>query len=113
MSLDIYIDGAVCPCCARSDRVWQGNVTHNLTKMAEAAGCYKAVWRPEECGIKTAEQMIEPLIKAIKVLTANPTKFRKYDPENRWGSYEGFVSFLTDYLNACVANPRASIRAWR
>ena len=49
MSLDVElfekIDGV--------DRlVFEANVTHNLNRMAEAAGFYKEVWRPEEIGIE-------------------------------------------------------------
>lgn len=31
---------------------YHANITHNLGKMAEAAGIYHALWRPDEIGIK-------------------------------------------------------------
>ena len=44
-----------------SDYVYSANITHNLTKMADEAGIYECLWRPEEIGITKAGQLIEPL----------------------------------------------------
>ena len=54
MSLDfrLSVDG---------DEVYSRNITHNLNKMAEAAGIYTVLWRPDENGITKAHQCIEPL----------------------------------------------------
>ena len=58
MSLDISL--------TVSRDVFDANITHNLTDMANAAGIYGVVWRPEENGIDCAEQLIAPLTEAIK-----------------------------------------------
>ena len=103
MSLDVWLTAI------RPTSVFNYNITHNLNKMAEEAGIYKHLWRPEEIGITNAEQLIEPLEAGLALLKNKPTYFRKFNPENGWGSYEGLVEFVTKYLEACKENPDAEI----
>lgn len=95
-------------------RQWySGNITHNLAKMADAAGIYKALWRPEEVGVTRAYQLIEPLTAGLERLESDPAKYREFNPPNGWGSYEGLISFIKQYLAACQANPTCAVRVWR
>lgn len=93
--------------------VYSSNITHNLGDMAEAAGIYKHLWRPEEIGITKAIQLIEPLTKGLKELKSNPEKFEQYNPENKWGNYDYLVKFVREYLIACIENPDADIEVSR
>ena len=53
-----------CPHCGQKylnifdnkECVYEGNITHNLNRMAEACGIYMELWRPEEIGVIKAEQ---------------------------------------------------------
>lgn len=81
--------------------VYWGNITHNLGRMAEQAGLYACLWRPDEHGITTARQLIEPLQTGLKRLTDNPEYYQQFNPPNGWGSYDTLVSFVTEYLGAC------------
>lgn len=58
------------------------SVTHNLNNMAKVVGLYDVLWYPEKIGITTASQMIEPLEKGIKELTATPKKYKAFNPPN-------------------------------
>lgn len=40
--------------------VFSRNITRNLTRMADAAGIYKHLWRPDEIKIDRAWQLVEP-----------------------------------------------------
>lgn len=92
-----------------TDVVWQGNITHNLGPMAEAAGIYQMLWQPEELNITHAKQLIEPLTMALALLLKEPEKFEKYNPENKWGNYFVFTKFVTTYLAACSTYSEATI----
>ncbi len=94
-------------------RLASHNVTHNMNKMAEAVGLYQVLWSPEEVGITTASQMIEPLEKGIKELITNSDKYKVYNPPNGWGNYDIFVSFCRSVLSTCKENPDAVIEADR
>ena len=59
--------------------VWHGNITHNLNVMAEKAGIYMEVWRPDEA--MRAFDIVSALGKAIKDLQARPSYYRKYNPK--------------------------------
>ena len=109
MSLDVYLTLDPCSGCGRGERVWQANVTHNLTEMAIEGGFYEAVWRPDWCGITHARQMIPVLRRAIDDMRAHPKRFGQHEPENGWGSYEGLLSWLGRYLKACEQWPDAVI----
>lgn len=113
MSLDIYLKADTCPHCGRGEDVFSANITHNLNKMAEEAGVYGIVWRPEENGIFVARQLVEPLRKAIEDMKADPQRFKRHNPDNGWGTYAGLLSWLEQYLEACVAFPDATVRASR
>lgn len=107
MSLDVYLTKR------KETEVYWGNITHNLNTMAEKAGIYKELWRPDEIGITKAGQLIEPLEKGLKRLKKNPAKFKKYDSPNGWGLYEHFVPFVEKYLSACKENPTAKVSVSR
>ena len=77
--------------------------------MAEAAGIYKHLWRPDETDITMAAQLIGPLKDGLQKLKADPQEFRKYDALNGWGTYDEFVPWLEEYIKACEANPDAGI----
>lgn len=93
--------------------VWHGNITHNLGKMASEVGVYKALWRPGEIDITKAVQLQAHLLAGLNILMLEPDKYKKYNPENGWGTYEGLVSFVKNYLDACIKYPDADVRVSR
>lgn len=96
-----------------SEPLYQRNITHNLNKMADAAGIYEHLWRPDEIGVTRAAQLIGPLTDGLGRLRADPGKFQEFNPPNKWGDYGGLVAFVADYLEACRANPDAQVRVSR
>lgn len=107
MSLDVTLT------LMRPVDVFDRNITHNLNKMAIAAGIYNHIWRPDEIGIERASQLIIPLTEGLAKLKADPEHFKTFNPVNGWGSYNTFVDFVTEYLAACKLNPTAEITAER
>ena len=93
--------------------VFDGNITHNLGNMAEAAGLYKPMWTPEEIGITKADQLIEPLTDGLVRLVSDPERYKNLNPSNGWGTYDGLVEFTRDYLEACIRYPDATVNTWR
>lgn len=96
-----------------TNTVFHSNITHNLNIMAENAGIYEHLWRPEELGITKAKELIEPLITGIKKLSKEPEYFQQFNPENGWGNYDNFIQFVTEYFVACVRYPDADIEVYR
>lgn len=125
MSLDVYLNGEKtevdCDCTICGNRhkkietpcFYQANITHNLGEMANEAGIYKALWRPEELGITKAVDLVPILNAGLSKLKNDPDRFKKFNPENGWGSYEGLVKFVEDYIVACVEYPNADIEISR
>lgn len=132
MSLDVYLRAV------RPTEVFSANVTHNLSKMAAAAGIYEALWRPAEMDpdraarIKEqadagnyhgaggayeiegevtiyARDLIGPLTAGLERLRADPAKFEALNPDNGWGSYANFVPWVERYLMACREYPDAEV----
>lgn len=93
--------------------VFWANITHNLGNMADEAGIYGCVWRPEENGVESAGQLIEPLTKAIADMKARPKHYEKFNSPNGWGLYENFVPWLERLLEACTAWPDAEVYSSR
>lgn len=107
MSLDFYLVEM------RECWVFDRNITHNLHAMAEAAGIYQHLWRPEELGVKKAAELIEPLTNGLALLRSDPERFKKHNAPNGWGTYEHFVPFVEACLVACIQNPEAGVRVSR
>lgn len=95
------------------ETVYDANITHNLGGMADEAGIYQHLWRPDEINITKANELIEPLTAGLSVLKNDPERFKKLNPSNGWGSYDGLVRFVENYLNACVSFPQAEVSVSR
>ena len=89
--------------------VFSENITHNLGTMADKAGIYYALWRPEEKGYKKAKDIIAILEEGLKNLKDKPKYFEQFNSENGWGMYEHFVPFVESVLKACKKYPNAKI----
>lgn len=109
MSLDIYFSELP----KEPVEVFSKNITHNLGTMADHAGIYKCLWRPDENGITHVHQIIEPLKSAIADMEANPEKYKPLSASNGWGTYEQFLPWLRELLAACEEHPNAEIRVSR
>ena len=107
MSLDISLIETI------PTEVYEAGITHNLGKMAAEAGIYEYLWHPEEVGITAAKHLIPLLEAGLKLLLSDPDRFRQFNPENGWGTYEGLVNFTAKYLDACLTHPDAEIRVSR
>ena len=90
--------------------VYSANITHNLTSMADALNIYQYLWRPENCGVYFAYELIDVLNRAIVELRNNPEKYKKFDSPNGWGIYDDFLPWLEDLAQACKKHPEAKIR---
>lgn len=89
--------------------VYSANITHNLGAMAQEAGIYMHLWRPEELGFTKAADLIEPLRAGLELMKADPTRFEAHNSPNGWGLYKHFVPFVEKYLAACEENPGATL----
>jgi hypothetical protein len=92
---------------------YSANITHNLNRMAEAAGIYRHLWRPEELGIVYARELIEPLTEGLNRMKADPVYYSQFNAPNGWGLYQHFVPWVERYLDACKALPDATVEVYR
>ena len=106
MSLDVSL-------IVGGEEVYSRNITHNLNKMAEAAGIYQHLWRPDEIGVTHARELIAPLQQGVSLLARERERFEAFNSPNGWGLYENFVPFVADYLAACARHPDAKVEVSR
>lgn len=115
MSLDV--DLMVMKPCS----VFTQNITHNLGKMAaqvrlnttDDLTLYDVLWRPDEHGFTLAHEIADYLDIGWNILLSDPDRFKKFNPENGWGNYEGLCNFVYHYRNACWDNPFAELAVSR
>lgn len=93
--------------------VYSANITHNLTKMASEAGIYRHLWRPEELGVHRAADLVHGLERGLLMLKSGREHFVQFNAPNGWGTYDDFLPWVENYLNACKAHPAAAVRVWR
>lgn len=95
--------------------IYENNITHNLTKMADSVllsngkSLYEILWRPEENGYTKACDILLLLHEGMIELTSFPERYKPYNPENGWGSYDNLVEFVSSYYIACLKNPEAEL----
>lgn len=94
---------------AVTTQLYHDNITHNLNSMAMKAGLYDALWHPGDNKLKFAKDLIPILADGLERLVDSPGYFHQFNPENKWGNYEGLVTFVASYLNACRKWPDARI----
>lgn len=111
MSLDVSLKDPTAT--YDTEYLYDANITHNLGTMANKAGIYYALWRPDEKGWKLAKDITPILEKGLADLKARPVYFQKFNAENGWGLYEHFVPFVEKYLEACKEYPEAVIAVSR
>lgn len=117
MSLDVDL------LVTKPTSVWTRNITHNLGTMAQAVvvdpdkdiplTLYDVLWRPEEHDLMLAHEIVDYLDLGWNMLMAEPEKYKAFNPENGWGSYEGLCDFVYHYRNACWDNPFAELSVSR
>lgn len=94
-----------------TNEFWHGNITHNLTEMADR--CWSdtctlddLLWRDE-----MPDDIIEYVINLFDCLVKledNPNKYKRYNPENGWGTYEQLVEFVRSFIHALIDMPPGS-----
>lgn len=122
MSLDVSLyskekSRVMCYSCMHEHEeqkmLYDANITHNLGEMADKAGIYKALWRPKEIGAKYAKDIIEIVEKGLTDLKSGPEYFEKFNSPNGWGTYDHFLLFVSEYLEALKEYPDAEIQVSR
>lgn len=103
MGIHIYLTAV------RPTEVFSEGTTHNLTAMAKESGLYECIWHPEKLGVTTAAELVMPLKVGFDKLRADPERFKFFNPSNGWGSYDTFIKFVSDYIDACLLNPDSVI----
>jgi len=90
------------------------NITHNLNTMAQEAGFYEALWRPDSLFDEPrACDIVEALQQGLEKLQADPEHFITLEPANKWGTYRTFVPWLQRYIAACLEHPDALVMVSR
>lgn len=113
MSLDVYLSGLSQDGKRSAFSVYSANITHNVGMMADQAGIYDCLWRPEEHNITRAKQLIEPLEKGICLLATQKARFEKFNATNGWGTWTNLLLFCASYLQACRDYPDAYVEVSR
>lgn len=95
------------------EELYWANITHNLSDMAEAAGIYQALWRPDEINAKQAKDILDIILNGFCKLLKNPDEYRKLEASNGWGTYENFIDWIFRYIKALSEYPESYILALR
>ena len=90
--------------------LYSANYTGNVCPMWEMADVYEALYDSDKV---EASAIIPILEDGIQDMLAYATDYRKLNPPNGWGDYEGALKFLQRLLGACYLHPKALIHVWK
>lgn len=96
--------------------VYKANITHNLNNMADEVGLYEVLWHPNrlfpEGHVIKAHDILPIMIKGFTELLLQKGRLVPLEVENKgWGTYDGLVSFVYNYIRACQEHPNATVVA--
>jgi hypothetical protein len=99
MSLDLSIGG--CPNCGENGEDF--NYTYNVSKM------WHYIYPDDDYmlhieGLK-GKETIKLLQDSYRKLKNNEHELVKMNPKNGWGSYEGFLEFISKLIQASIKYP--------
>lgn len=91
------------------------NITRNLNKVVDeysklaSKEYYELIWRPDELlGVDNGKVPVSFVLRRLPVLIndliENETELTKYLPSNGWGTFEGLICLLCNYLKECYRN---------
>lgn len=101
----------------KTNEFWSGNITHNLGVMAEEClttcgdyDLYGLLWREHQAPFTGNEiyAYIANLCDCLYILKSDPKHFKKFNPENGWGTYEQLVNFVEEFIKALITMPEGS-----
>ena len=107
VSLDVYLTET------RPVEVFERNITHNLARMADAAGLYIPLGGPNCCRPRRRPNLSARSSLGFAVLKGDKWRFKRIRTGEWVGSYDGLVRFAESYLAACREYPDAQIRVSR
>ena len=138
MSLDVslnrikYVSYDMETFTPENEQLYWANITHNLGKMAEAAGIYEALWRPymlhkdykhfdiydeeyqfEQSVTIYAKDIVDIVENGLQKMKNNPEYYSKFNSPNGWGTYENFVPWVERYLAALKEYPESKVEVDR
>lgn len=102
------------------DTYFHINITHNLVTMADeckvhgtcnynsdsaVVTLYDLMWHPEDNLSITNPNMdyLEDIMSCYRKLLEEPNFFKKFNPDNGWGTYEQLVKRTKEYINALTS----------
>ena len=102
------------------DTYFHINITHNLVTMADeckvhgtcnynsdsaVVTLYDLMWHPKDNLNITTPNMdyLEDIMSCYRKLLEEPNFFKKFNPDNGWGTYEQLVKRTKEYINALTS----------
>ena len=87
-----------------------GNYTYNVNPMYARAMNIKGLSKALEG--KKCKRLIPLLKGGIANMENNPDVYKRMNPENGWGDYEGALDFLRKIFNKCNEYPNYKVRVY-
>ena len=86
------------------------NYTYNVSEMlTRASGKDRFIY--DFLTGMTCKDAVPILREAIQKMEDNPKEYKKLNPSNDWGDYDGCLEFLKKIKNICVNFPNAIIKS--
>ena len=112
MSLDLMISSDSCKHCGRG-----GEIAVELNYTYNASPMWYEIY-PDDEGMVQIDGMkgrhaAPKIAHAISEMISKKKIMKKLEPDNGWGSYDGFLLFLNKVLEACEEFPNSKWRSFR
>jgi len=103
MSLSLLLKSNECLTCGHFESTESLNYTYNVSPM------WYEIYPKQDHMVDvdglTGKESLSLLECALQMLESSPSKFIAMNPENGWGSYEGFKKYITELILIAKEHP--------
>ena len=83
---------------------WINHTSNTAAMIKEVCGSYPSEWNGKRCS-----DMYSILMQGTSLLNLQPSKYRQFEPDNKWGTVESTIEFLMNIADNCDKYPTAII----
>ena len=89
---------------ARVGDDWINHTCNTSMMIKEVCGATPSEWNGQKCG-----HLYPIIMGGAAILKAKPEDYRKFEPDNKWGTVETTIKFLEKIAENCKKYPTAII----
>lgn len=104
MGIDVYLRPAKCEICGHQEQGFSSSYTYNVSTMWFSI--YPQDKQMVQIDGMSGYEAYKKLFHAYHYMKKNEEELKNLNPPNGWGSYDGFLNFISELTQESLKNPQ-------